>query len=145
VEARVVRAEGAPADQDGVGAGAFAVGMSPRRLAGDPFAAAVEPGDEAVRGQRQLQSDFRDTGGLCAAVTGEALSAWRVVGAKRFDAGGADTREALPGRARVGIFHAGDNSHEPSLHSQISAGRAALAAMGARLQGDIEGRTARSL
>ena len=60
------------------------------------------------------------------------------------DAGVMQTAESLAGHQRIGIFHGRDHARDAGVHQGIGAGRGA-ALMGARLQRDVERRSARTL
>ena len=89
-----VGAQRAAADEDRVAAGALAVDVGARRLAGDPLAGAVGAGDEAVGGHRELERDVRPAERAPREIAREARAAGSSSAQVGRDPGRAQPRDA---------------------------------------------------
>ena len=139
-ELRVVRKDGARADEDRVVDRPQPVGETEGRGRADPARVARGGGNPAVEGLGELQGDIGKAGPDVFEEDPVALPAGLLEDADlRFDAALSEDLDAPPGDEGVGIDGADDHAARAVRDQGFDAG-GGPAVMAARLQGDVEGR-----
>jgi len=133
-----VRAQGAAADKDGVGASPLCMDMGSGVFAGQPLRLPVGEGNAAVQRQGELERHVRPAQSPAAKIAGQAMLAGFARQHVNLRAAGSHARDALPGCAGVRVGAADNHPSQSGRGYQICASRPPRALMGAGFKRNVK-------